>query len=211
MADLIAGFYGFQHKKTHFPLSLWLLIMSNSQAHWVPSSLPHIKAAIGILEITEVYLTFLFSYMERTISYIAHYFWGEVWWGKTPSNRSAERPISRITICPSNDYLAALWCDTVGWRGSLANIPSLGLCISSQLCIMAGMWSGPIHKDVHLLCPFINQKEGSNGFLVYNKKAEHSNAFSSFNEIGIRSCPIVSPPSDDDFCRHRLWSALGFL
>jgi len=52
--------------------------------------------------------------------------------GKTPSNRSAERPISCSTICPSNDYLAALWCDMVGWRGSIANILSLSLCISTD-------------------------------------------------------------------------------
>lgn len=60
---------------------------------------------------------------------------------KTPSNRSAERPISHSTICPSNDYLAALWCDTDGWRGSIANILSLSLYIFPQYSATDGAWS----------------------------------------------------------------------
>lgn len=80
-------------------------------------------------------------YLSLSISYIAHFFWGEAWWGKTPSNRSAERPISHSTICPSNDYLAALWCDTVGWRASIANILSLSLYISTQYSTTDGTWS----------------------------------------------------------------------
>lgn len=58
---------------------------------------------------------------------ISHPFWGETQRAvkKNPSNRSRKTPISRSTICPSNDYLGTLWCDTVGWRGSGANILSL--------------------------------------------------------------------------------------
>lgn len=128
------------NKKTCFAL----LFMSTSQDHLAPYSLPYIKAAIYCTSCRWLKCT-LHSclYWSLAISNIAHHFWGEAWWGgKTPWNRSAERPISRSTICPSNDYLVALWCDTVGWRGSIANILSLSLWISTQLCTTDDTWSG---------------------------------------------------------------------
>lgn len=159
--------------------------MSNSQAHWAPYSLPHIKAAIGSCRLLKCALHFCL-YMSIAISYIAHYFWGEAWsGGKTPSNRSTERPISCSTICPSNDYLVALWCDTVGWRLSVANILSLSLCISTRLCTSDDTWSFvfcpntkkytptvPLHqrgkKEVMILYQYVYGKKWTESSFVLN-------------------------------------------
>lgn len=88
---------------------------------------------------------------------------------KTPSNRSAERPISHSTICPSNDYLAAVWCDTLGWRGSIANILSLSLYISPQHSTTDDTWSGLSlfnTQNIFPSCPFIKSKRVGNDFSV---------------------------------------------
>lgn len=80
---------------------------------------PHIKAVIGILQITQVCFACL-SLWEP--GYFIKFFMMS--WKKL-SNRSKKPPNSHRTICPFNDYLVALLCDTVGWRGSIAHIFSL--------------------------------------------------------------------------------------
>lgn len=70
-------------------------------------------------------------------------------------------PISRSTICLSNDYLVALWCDTLDWRGSRANILSLTLCISTKLRTTDDTWSG-------LSCP--NTQKYTPSYVLTGKK-----------------------------------------
>ena len=64
-------------------------------------------------------------------------------WGETPWRWSAERLISHSAICPSNDYLAARCCVTVGWSSS---IKTQSLSLSLSLCIST--------RSVHPACFF---------------------------------------------------------